>query len=170
MYERYEGDRSPAAIRGQVELPGVNLLTHPRCGDADRQWADDRVNDAYSRGYLDQSEAEARRDAIGKATTAEHLDILTSDLPAVSRWSGASLPAKTSKAPFRERFDDAQPVSGMLALAASVLFGTVPAYLGIALGLTAHHSQVYGLVACPTIILGALGVAASVVSMFHHYE
>lgn len=171
----YDGYNEPrpgqqlSVIRGEAEIPGMNLLSGQRCGDKDRQRAHDRVGEAYASGHLNDAEAEARRDAIGKASMLQQLENLLADLPATSRWNGTSLqkkPQNKTKA-FFKWFQYRQPWTGIGTLAASILFASLP---GFSVAVAGGSGIVQAMVAVPTALLGLCGCIVAVGSIGSKYD
>jgi len=124
-------DMQPYVIRGAVAVPGANIMSHPRCGDADRQRASDRISEAYSHGFLDKQEAEARLAALDKASLAAHLEELTSDIPVMSRWRGVTLSERkqTRAKEWVKWYKARQPWIGLAGLLGGLMTGIVPTVL-----------------------------------------
>ena len=163
MTRHFEQGHSREIARAEVQPAGTEILQMMRCGDKDRLRTSEQVDEAWSHGYLNDAEAESRRDAIGKATRLGELALLVSDLPPRTRWTGKSVPVRQQKPePLRERWQEAQPVSGIIAMAVSVLVATMP-------GLWAQAAHLPGLtqavIIVPTAMLGIIGFCTGLVSM-----
>jgi Domain of unknown function (DUF1707) len=153
-------------IRGSVLPEDVLILSGPRCGDADRDRANSRVGEAYAKGYLSKDEAEARRDAIGKATMQEHLTILTADLPGISRWSGASLPPKKPVKRAESAWQwwqSRQPLTGIAGILSGLLVAVMP---GLSVSVAwPHDGGLVAVVAAPTVAAGVVAFFTGLISM-----
>jgi hypothetical protein len=150
-------------MRGVVAPPGVNVTSAPRCGDADRQRAADRVGEAYARGFIEKEEAESRRDAIGQATMAGQLQELVYDIPAMTRFRGASLPSRTSSRAEEgvKWWKARQPWSGLVGAAATGPAAIAPTVLAAVL----HAGFWAPLCAAITILPFGLACIASLISL-----
>jgi Domain of unknown function (DUF1707) len=151
-------------IQGSVACPGVNVTSHPRCGDADRNRAADRVSEAYARGFMTSEEAEARHDAIGQATLGAHLAELTADIPAITRWRGASLPARReSRAELALKWwQQRQPFTGLGGIALGLLLAIAPSVIATALHLGGWIDVTTALTVPEGAVLAIFGLASVV--------
>jgi Domain of unknown function (DUF1707) len=152
----------PPAVPAQPVPDGVNILSVPRCGQADRDRVAERITDAHARGYLTLEEAEARHAAIGQASTGHLLGMLTDDLPPVSRWAGtltgqSGLPRRPRRS-WSARFQARQPFSSVAAGLASVIAGVAPGVFADSMGVA--HGTLVALCAV-TAIAGTFGLIAA---------
>jgi Domain of unknown function (DUF1707) len=149
------------AVPAQPVPDGVNILSVPRCGQADRDRVAERITSAHGLGYLTLEEAEARHAAIEQASTGHLLGMLTEDLPPLSRWAG-TLSRGYSRPPKRRswsaRFQARQPFSSVAAGLASVVSGVAPGVLADGAGVA--HGALVALCAV-TAIAGAVGLIAA---------
>ena len=79
------GRETPKVVHGEVEVfnEGVNILGNgQRVGHGERRAAMKHILDVNSRGYITDTEAEARIKAAQSAEKTTDINSLTSDLPA----------------------------------------------------------------------------------------
>lgn len=82
-------------VPGAVEVPGAEILTAPRAGDADRARYIAHLTKCHALGYITPGQFHARMDAAAEAPTRDELAALLADLPPLvpprnpGRWHAA---------------------------------------------------------------------------------